>query len=207
MSMTAKLIDLTGKASGEAALPESVFGAKIRKQLLFDAVLMQQASARQGGAKAKERSEVRGGGRKPFKQKGTGNARQGSTRSPLMPGGGRIFGPKVRSYEYRMPAKARKEALRVALSQAQTAGRVFVVKNFTMEKPKIKTIIELLAKIKIGKALVVDTGNDVLHRSVRNLPNAKYLDECGLNVFDVLKYENVLFSSNALAQVEKRLAS
>ncbi len=203
--MKTKMVDQTGKDSGEATLPESVFGVAIREHLMFDVVNAQRAGWRQGTAKVKERSEVRGGGKKPFRQKGTGSARQGSNRSPLMPGGGTIFGPRPRDFSQSLPKKVRQEALRVALSQAQSGGKVFVVKDFSFEKPKTKAVRSLLEQLKVEKALFVDSGNENLGKSVRNLPKAKYLDERVLNVFDILKYDNVVMSSKALEQVEKRL--
>ena len=205
MEIKAKMVNQAGKSSGEAALSESVFGVRIRKQLMFDAVQAQLANRRQGTAKTKERSEVRGGGIKPFRQKGTGNARQGSIRSPLHPGGGTTFGPRVRDYSQDLPKKMRKEALRVALTQAQQEGKVFVFSEFVLEKPKTKSVRTFLDQLKLEKALVVDSGNDVLEKSVNNLPKTKYVDERVLNVFDVLKFENIVLSSKALEKVEKRL--
>lgn len=203
--MKAKMIDQQGKDAGEVSLSEEVFGAKPYEHLLFDMVVAQQASHRQGTAKTKTRSEVRGGGVKPYKQKGTGQARRGTNRSPLMPGGGRMFGPIPRKYGYRMPITARLQALRTALSQKQREGKLIVVKEFGMKKPNTKEMIQLLTKIEAKSALFVDAKNDGLDRSVRNLPTAKYLDVVGLNVRDVLKYDRLVLSSSSIKTIEERL--
>jgi large subunit ribosomal protein L4 len=201
------MFDQKGASVGEVELPEQVFGLRPNENAMFDAVLMQQASHRRGTAKTKTRSEVRGGGRKPYKQKGTGNARQGSTRSPILVGGGSAWGPKPRSFEYRIPKKVRELALKSALSQAQRDGKIFVVKEFQFKTPKTGTVIKLMDHWKVGKLLVVDTGNENLHLSVRNLKNAKYLEAEGLNVRDLLKYENVVMTSAALLKIQERFAS
>jgi large subunit ribosomal protein L4 len=201
------MFDQKGASVGDVELPEQVFGLRPNENAMFDAVLMQQASHRRGTAKTKTRSEVRGGGKKPYKQKGTGNARQGSTRSPILVGGGSAWGPKPRSFEYRIPKKVRELALKSALSQAQRDGKIFVVKEFQFKTPKTGTVIGLMDHWKIGKLLVVDTGNENLHLSVRNLRNAKYLEAEGLNVRDLLKYENVVLTSAALLKIQERFAS
>ncbi len=207
MSVTAKMYDQKGASVGEIQLPEQVFGLRTHDEAMFETVLMQQASHRRGTAKTKTRSEVRGGGIKPYKQKGTGNARQGSIRSPLLVGGGSVFGPKPRSYEYRLPRKIRALALRSALSQAQRDGKLFVIQEFKLDVPKTEAVLKLMDQWKIGKVLMVDSGNENLYRSVRNLPNAKYLEAAGLNVRDLLKYENVVLTSAAVSKIQERFAS
>jgi large subunit ribosomal protein L4 len=207
MSLQAKTFDSKGKAAGETKLSEAVFGVTSGEGVMYDSVLSYLAAARQGTAKTKTRAEVRGGGKKPYKQKGTGSARQGSIRSPIMVGGGKAFGPNVRNYEYRIPAKSRSLALRAALSQAQREGKVFVVKEFKIAKPKTKEIAGLFEELKLVKGLVVDTDNATLEKSVRNLSRAKYVDVSALNVFDVLKFENVLFSATAVSKVQERLGA
>ena len=204
MALKAKLIDGNGRVLGDADLSEAVFGIRPRDHLMYDMVLSQLASRRQGTAKTKERAEVRGGGRKPYKQKGTGMARQGTIRSPLSPGGGRTFGPQPRSYAYRLPAKMREGALKSALSQAQTNGQVYVVKAFDIEKPQTRAVEALMGQLKISKALFVDTTNEKLDRSVRNLKGVKYLPAAGINVFDILKYGNLLMSAAAVKDIEGR---
>ncbi|MFH1262312.1 MAG: 50S ribosomal protein L4 [Pseudomonadota bacterium] len=206
MTTKAKKFDPTGKAAGEISLPEAIFGTRPKEHLLYDAVMMQLASRRQGTAKTKTRSEVRGGGKKPYKQKGTGNARRGTSRSPLMVGGGRVFGPIPKDWSYRIPREARRQALVSALSQKAAEGKLFVLEGLDLKTPKTKTIADLLAKIEARNVLVVDVGNETLARSVRNIPRTKYLDVVGLNVFDVLKYENLLLTTGSIQKIEERLS-
>ncbi len=207
MAVKAKVLDTKGKSTGEMNLPEAVFGVRPKEQLLYEAVVMQLASRRQGTAKTKTRSEVRGGGKKPYRQKGTGNARRGTNRSPLMPGGGRVFGPVPKDWEYRIPREARRQALQGALSQKAGEGKLFILDGFDLKTPKTKMMAELLDQIEAKGALFVDTGNETLRRSVRNIRNTKYLDVAGLNVFDVLKYESLLLTPASVKKIEERLAS
>jgi large subunit ribosomal protein L4 len=207
VTVKAKIVDPKGNAAGEMDLSEAIFGGRPNEELLWETVVMQLASRRQGTAKTKARAEVRGGGKKPFKQKGTGNARQGTSRSPLMPGGGRVFGPKPRSYEYRIPREARRQALTSALAQKAAEGKLYVVDGLELKTPKTKSVVAILDKIEAKGALVVGTENETLHRSVRNIPNTKYLDVAGLNVFDLLKYENLLLTPASIKKIEERLAS
>ncbi|HLG20940.1 MAG TPA: 50S ribosomal protein L4 [Bdellovibrionota bacterium] len=207
MELTAQMVDQKGKSSGEAKLSAGLFGAKLKNHLLHDAVLMQLASRRQGSAKTKTRSEIRGGGKKPYRQKGTGNARQGSNRSPLMVGGARLFGPMPRDYSYRLPQKVRRQALAVALSEKQRDGKIVVLADTSFKTPKTKIMLDLMQQLKAKSALVVDMDNDKLYRSVRNLANARYIDVRGLNVFDVMKYDTLLLSSASLKWMEKERTS
>ena len=206
MAVKVKTLDAKGNAAGELNLSDAVFGVKPKESLLYEAVVMQLASRRQGTAKTKTRSEVRGGGRKPYKQKGTGNARQGTIRSPLMRGGGRIFGPQPKNWDYRIPREARRQALISALSQKVAEGKVHVLEAFDLTTPKTKTMADLLARLEGRATLVVGASEEVLRRSVRNIPNTKYLDVAGLNVFDVLKYENLLLTRVSIPKIEERLA-
>lgn len=205
--MKANVIKQNGKAAGQVELNASVFGAEVSEALLFENVIMQRANMRQGTAKTKERGEVRGGGRKPYKQKGTGNARQGSIRAPNHVGGGTIFGPRVRDYSYRLPKKMRSKALISALSQKQQDGQVTVFENFELDVPKTKDGLALLADLKTSYTLVVDIDNEVLAKSVRNIKRTKYLDISGINVLDLLRYNNLLISKKAIETLEERLAS
>ncbi len=207
MSLTAKSFDQTGKSLGEVTLSADVFDVKPKKHLLFDSVTAYLARQRQGTAKVKTRGEVRGGGKKPFKQKGTGNARQGTSRSPLMPGGGKIFGPIPRSYAYELPKKVRKAAVRVALSEKRREGKFFVVDAFSLKKPETKSMQKFFDKIEVSKALVVDQKNANLEKSVRNLKSVKYTDVSGVSVFDILKYDHLCVSKAALEMIQKELKS
>jgi large subunit ribosomal protein L4 len=207
VAVKAKKIDAAGNSLGDVTLPEAVFGIRPKEHLLFDAVTMQLASRRQGTAKTKGRAEVRGGGKKPYKQKGTGNARQGTSRSPLMPGGGTTFGPTPRSYTYRIPREARRQALSGALSQKAHEGKVFVLEGFDLKTPKTSVLAKAFARIEASGLLVVGTGSEVLRKSVRNIARTKYLDVAGLNVFDVLKYEKLLLTPESLTKIEERLVS
>lgn len=205
--MKANLIKQNGTSAGQVDLNPSIFGAEISESLLFENVIMQRACMRQGTAKTKERSEVRGGGRKPYKQKGTGNARQGSLRAPNYVGGGTIFGPTPRSYAYRLPKKMRRKALISAFSQKQQNGQIFVFDSFSLEKPVTKEGVKFLGELKNGYTLVVDQKNEVLAKSIRNIKRTKYMDVDGINVLDLLRYQNLLISKSALEKVQERLAS
>lgn len=205
MAIQLQVYDSTGKKSGEVSVSDEVFGAKPKEHLLFDAVQMQLASRRSGTAKTKVRSEVRGGGTKPWKQKGTGRARAGTLRSPLFPGGGKVFGPRPRDYSYRLPQQVREQALRTALSQKCREGKLLVVDEFKSKEFKTKMVKNLFDSLKVTKGLVVDSKNDVLYRSVRNLSNGKYIDVEGLNVFDVLKYDHLFITKTSLKAIEERL--
>lgn len=194
-----------GKASGEVQLNEKIFAAEVSKAVIFEVVQSQMASKRAGTASTKARSEVRGGGKKPYKQKGTGNARQGSIRAPHYVGGGVSFGPKPRDYRYELPKKQRKKALISALSQKATDGEISIFTEFSVTKPQTKEGIKFLGEKAKTSTLVVDVANDSLWKSIRNIKNTKYLEAEGLNVYDVLRYKNVLISQAALKKVEERL--
>ncbi len=205
MALTAKMIDSTGSLKGEFNLPEIVFGGKIKNHLIYEEVLMQLAGRRQGTAKTKARAEVRGGGKKPYRQKGTGHARQGTIRSPLMPGGGQTFGPTPRVYEYRLPRKVRLSALQSVLSLKGGQEKIFVFDELIKE-PKTKPIVKLLDQLKVKKALFVAYQNQPLEKSVRNIKDTKYLEISGINVFDLLKYEHLFISKDCVGRLEQRFA-
>ncbi len=205
--MKAALHTQDGKVTGDTPLNEKVFAAKVSKALIFEMVQAQTASRRAGTASTLARSEVRGGGRKPYKQKGTGNARQGSIRAPHYVGGGVSFGPVPRSYEYKIPKKMRKKALISALSQKATDGQISVFEEFKVSKPQTKEGKKFLGEHAASTTLVVDIGNEMLWKSIRNLKNTKYLEAEGLNVYDVLRYKHVLISSAALKKIEERLGA
>lgn len=199
----------TGKKKvSEMKLDDRVFNAEIKDHLLHDVVRMQLAKRRAGTASTKIRSEVRGGGRKPYRQKGTGRSRAGSIRSPLWRGGGVIFGPAPRDFGFRIPKKARKQALRMALSARAAEGKVLVLNQFQLKGIKTKSFVEVLRRFGMEKALIViGEENFNLERSARNVPGVKVLRVEGLNVYDILNHENLILVKDAVEKIQERLAS
>ena len=188
-------------------LNDAIFGAKTRAHLLHQAVVMQLANRRAGTAATKTKGFVRGGGKKPWKQKGTGRARAGSIRSPIWVGGGTVFGPTPRDYSYRMPRTARREALLSALSVKNRDGKLIVVDKFSLEAAKTKIMAQALAELKVTSALIVIAGADAaIERSARNLPKVKVLRVEGVNVYDLLRYDHLVLTEGALKLLEERLA-
>jgi large subunit ribosomal protein L4 len=199
--------DWQGKEAGKASLDLKVAKKSSAADLVHRAVVRQRANARQGTASTLTRAEVRGGGRKPYKQKGTGRARQGSIRTPLRPGGGVIFGPKPRSYTLAMNRKERRLALRTAL--ISRAADILVVKGFAadLEVPKTKEIVAALERWQVPAGskvlLVIDAPSDVVRRSVRNLEKVKLIAADQLNVFDLLHANVLVLSEEALAKIQE----
>lgn len=190
---------------GTLTLDPAIFEVQTKNEILHEVVQWQLACRRQGTAMVKTRGLVSGGGKKPFKQKGTGNARQGSTRSPLMPGGGKLFGPVPRDYSYALPKKVRRLGLRMALSHLNLAGKLFVVENMKSEG-KTSELAKRLQGFGLEKSLLVDAErNEMVRRASRNLPSYKYLAVEGLNVFDLLKYEHVVLTKESIDQISKKL--
>jgi large subunit ribosomal protein L4 len=186
---------------------EEIFSLKPRPHLLHQTVLMQLANRRAGTAATKSKGFVRGGGKKPWRQKGTGRARAGSIRSPIWVGGGTIFGPQPRDYSYRMPRTARRKALLSALSLKHREGKVIVVDKLEPEQPKTKIMAKALADLKVQSALIVIPETDEkVERSARNLPKVKVLRVDGINVYDLLRYEHLILTERALKLIEERLA-
>ena len=204
--MKVTVIDQKGATFGEVILNEKIFTSDVNNAVIFEVVQSQQASKRKGNASTKARSEVRGGGKKPYKQKGTGNARQGSIRAPQFVGGGVSFGPKPRDYRYELPKKQRKRALISALSQKAADGEISVFTEFKASKPQTKEGLKFLGDRTQSTTLVVDVKNEVLSKSIRNIKKTKYLEAEGLNVYDILRYKNLFISVNALKSVEERLS-
>lgn len=189
----------------EIDLDDKIFGAKVDKNLFHEVVKMQLANRRGGNACTKTRSEVSGGGRKPWRQKGTGRARAGSTRSPLWVGGGVVFGPKPRDYSYSLPKKVRRAALKSALSLKVKEGKLLIVDNLNLEEIKTKAFVSLLKGLAVEGALIVDSDNVNLERSARNLHTVKVLRPEGLNVYDILKYEYLLLTKQSAEKIQERL--
>ncbi|GAF22587.1 MULTISPECIES: 50S ribosomal protein L4 [Shouchella] len=198
----------TGSQVGDIELADAVFGIEPNNSVLHDAVIMQQASLRQGTHKTKGRSEVRGGGRKPWRQKGTGRARQGSIRSPQWVGGGVVFGPTPRSYSYKLPKKVRRLALKSALSSKVQGSELVVLDTLSFEEIKTKSMKEVLASLSVeSKALVVTADyNENVALSARNLPGVTFLTADSVNVLDLLKHGKVVITKDAVEKVEEVLA-
>ena len=200
-----KVIDQKGKDAGEVTLNDEVFGIKPNESVVFDAIIRQRAGRRQGTSKVKNRSAVRGGGKKPWKQKGTGRARQGSIRSPQWRGGGVVFGPTPRSYAYSMPRKQRRLAIKSVLSQKLIDKDLIVLDQLTMSAPKTKEFKSILDDLKIeGKVLVVSEDKNIQY-SARNLPNVKVITANGLNVEDVVNYDKLILTKEAIEKIEKNV--
>lgn len=187
-------------------LKEEIFGVKTRPYLLQQVVNMQMSSRRAGTASTKTRGLVRGGGKKPWRQKGTGRARAGSIRSPVWVGGGTIFGPLPKDYSYRLPKRARREALLSALSLKKQDGKIIVLEKLEIEEPKTKLMRKLLEGLQVKSALlVIPQPDEKIERSTRNLPGVKVLRVEGLNVYDLLRYEHLILTEASLRALEERL--
>ncbi|EPH08769.1 50S ribosomal protein L4 [Facklamia hominis] len=197
-----------GTQAGEVALKEAIFGVEPNEAVIFEAVVMQRASLRQGTHAVKNRSAVSGGGRKPWRQKGTGRARQGSIRSPQWVGGGVVFGPTPRSYSYKLPKKVRRLALNSVLSQKVLDQKFVVVDELVFEAPRTKEFKQVLANLNINSKtlLVLEGDNEAAYLSARNIPNVKVIDDENVNVLDVINADQVLITKAALSTVEEALA-
>src|SRR5437899_11584642 len=206
--LTVTVYDREGKESGQIALPEAVFNAPVNEAVLHQAVLRQKANERQGTHQTKTRGDVSGGGKKPWKQKGTGRARQGSTRAPQWRHGGVVFGPHPRSYEEKMPRKQRRMALRVALSVKSQEGAVRVVEEIVLEAPKTSVVANLFDQLGAGaRTLFVIPEHDlILEKSARNLAGVKTILATNLNPTDVLIADTLIFTRSALIQIEEWLS-
>ena len=192
----------------QPVLKEEIFGVKTRPQLLHQTIVMQLANRRSGTAATKSKGFVSGGGKKPWRQKGTGRARAGSIRSPIWVGGGTIFGPQPRDYSYRMPRKARREALLSALSLKNRDGKIIVVDKLEFEEPKTRLMVKALADLKVESALIVIAqSDDKIERAGRNLAKVKVLRVEGLNVYDLVRYDHLIFTEGALKLLQERLAA
>ena len=204
--MQIDIVNIEGKKVGSADLADAVFGAKVKDYLLWEMVKAQQAAKRAGTHDTKTRDEVRGGGKKPYKQKGTGNARQGSSRAPNHVGGGKVFGPHPRSYEYTVPKKVKRAALASALSLRAQEKKLVVVDKLAFDAPKTKRLAGILKVLGADSAVVVDgKTNANLSKSVRNLPKSKYLAPEGLNVYDILNHPSLVITAGAVKDIEARV--
>ena len=196
--------NIEGKEVGSIELNDAVFGVEVNEHLVHMAVVNQLANNRQGTQSAKTRSEVSGGGRKPWRQKGTGHARQGSTRAPQWTGGGVVFAPKPRDYSFKMNKKEKKLALLSALTSKVNDNKIVVLDEFKLDEIKTKKFVQVLDNLKVSKALVVvgdDSKNVVL--SGRNIPAVKVSNTNEINTYDVLKYDTLVVTKEAVAKIEE----
>ncbi|HIW32459.1 MAG TPA: 50S ribosomal protein L4 [Candidatus Paenibacillus intestinavium] len=202
------VFNVSGAQVGELELADSVFGIQPHAHVMHSAVVLQQAAERQGTHKTKGRSEVRGGGRKPWKQKGTGRARQGSIRSPQWVGGGTVFGPTPRSYGFKLPKKVRRLAIKSALSSKVIAEDIIVLDQLAFAAPKTKEFANILSNLKVGRKALVVTANyeDNVALSARNIPGVKFVAADGINVRDVLVYDKLIITKEAVEKVQEVLA-
>ena len=203
---TITVYNMNREQVGQVALNEQIFAAEVKEPLIHQALKVQLANRRAGTVKTKTRSEVSGGGRKPFKQKGTGNARQGSTRAPQYPGGGTVFGPQPKIYNLAINKKARKAALRSLLSLQLKSEKITVLDKLDFAKISTKDFAGFMTKFELSRSLII-TGEPSLQLqlSSRNVPYVKLLKADGLNVFDILKYQNIVMTQDAVQLVEGAL--
>lgn len=201
-----QVLDKNGKASREIELPDEVFAYPAKDHLIYEAVINYRANQRRGTAATKTRSLVTGGGKKPWRQKGTGRARAGSSRSPLWRKGATTFGPKPKDYGYEIPKKARRNAMKSALSIKLKADRILVVKDLGFEEAKTKAAALWLKGLRVNSALVVDrSDNKNLFLAMRNIPGVKTVDFKQINIYDVMNYKWLVFSEQAFDSVMERL--
>lgn len=203
---TVELFDKERQVMGTVELPESVFGTAVKTHLLHQVVVARRNASRSGTASTKTRKDIAGGGKKPYRQKGTGRARMGTIRSPLLRGGGTIFGPHPRSYEQKVNRKTMKAALRCALSARAKENRIMLVDDLDLTGPRTKEFLKLAEKLGLSHALLVtDAPKEALHLGVRNLSSFKALSVSALNVHDILSYEQLVITRTAFEKIVEEL--
>lgn len=202
------LYNIAGQAAGEVELNDSIFGVEYNEAVIHQAVVRQQANERLGTHATKTRGLVRGGGKKPWRQKGTGRARVGSIRSPLWVGGGTVFGPTPRSHAKGMTKKERRLAVKSALSEKLRANELIVIDQINFEAPKTKQVVEMMKAFEASKALIIDGGKAVENTvlSARNIPGVKAIGTCGINIYDLVHYTKLFITQEAVKQIEEVLA-
>ena len=200
------VFDTSRNKISQIDVSDTVFKAPLRKQLFYDVVLSQLAKRRSGTAATKNRTAVSGGGKKPWKQKGTGRARAGSSRSPLWRGGGIVFGPTPRSYEIAVPKKVRKLALCSALSMKLKENKMLIIDKLEFPVIKTKAVVSILKQLGLSNVLIIEQENLNLEMSARNVPHVKVMRPEGLNVYDVLKYEHIVITQPCVEKLQGRLA-
>jgi large subunit ribosomal protein L4 len=205
---TARVVDATGAVTGDLELPGSVFDVEVNMSVMHQALLRQLANARQGTSSTRTRANVRGGGRKPYRQKGTGRARQGSIRAPHWAGGGVVFGPHPRSYRQDMPRKQRRLALRSALTTKSRDNQLVVLSEFSLEVPRTRAVADLIRGVEAGRRVLVVLGshNEMLEKSARNIPEVKVTLAGNLSVRELLTAETVLITPDAIEHITEVLA-
>ena len=205
---TVAVYDIAGTKVGDLELNDSIFGVEMNAPLLHQAVKMQLAAQRLGTHATKTRGFVRGGGRKSWKQKGTGRARSGSSRSPIWVGGGTIFGPHPRKYAFSMPRKQRRLAIKCALSDKVQSGEFLVLDSLDFDAPKTKNVVKMLKDFSVDdKALIITAGEaENVEKSSRNIPGVKAINTTGLNVYDILNHDKLFITKDAITRIEEVLA-
>jgi large subunit ribosomal protein L4 len=204
---TVKIVNTRNESVGEIELREDLFNREIKEYILHDVVRMQRAARRAGNACTKTRVEVRGGGAKPWRQKGTGRARAGTRTSPVWRGGGVAFGPKPRDYSFKLNRKIKKQAIAMAMSARLQEGNLIVIDEFSMDAIKTKQFVGIMKVLDVENALIVaDGGNDELNKSSRNVNGYKVLPAEGLNVYDILLHKKLILVQPVIDSLEKRLA-
>jgi large subunit ribosomal protein L4 len=202
------IVNIKNEKVGEVELNDALFGVEVKPYILHDIVRMQLANRRSGNACTKTRAEVHGSKAKPWRQKGTGRARSGSKRSPVWRGGGTVFGPKPRSYSFKLTKKVRGLGLKMALSARFSENRLVVLDNFDLDEIKTKKFVSVMGALNLNNALIVIPENDEkLEKSSRNVPGCKVIATAGVNVYDVLLHKNLILLQSSIDQLEKRLLS
>lgn len=202
----ADVYNMDGEKISQTNLADEIFNVPVKQHVLHELVTMQLVNRRAGTAATKGRSDVRGGGQKPYRQKGTGRARAGSRRSPLWRGGGVVFGPSPRSYRYQVPKRVRRQALKMALTSKLQNKALIVVDRLDLQPVKTKRFVEVMAALKTTRALIVtDREIESLELSARNVPDVKVLRSEGLNVYDILRFENLVLLEPCVKQIAERL--
>ncbi|HNS14324.1 MAG TPA: 50S ribosomal protein L4 [Syntrophorhabdaceae bacterium] len=202
------VLNVEGAKVGEVEVSDAVFNCEVKPHLIHDVVKMQLANRRSGTASVKTRKEVRGGGKKPYRQKGTGRARQGTSRSPLMPGGGSVFGPKPRDYRYAVPKKVRRSALRSALTVRNTGSNMKVLDKLELQDISTKNFNGIVKTLSLTKPLfIIEKKDEIVEKSARNIPHVKILKCDGLNVYDIIRHDQLVLTVDALRKIEEVLAS
>ncbi len=204
---TVKIVNTRNESVGEIELRDDLFNRKVKEYILHDVVRMQRAARRGGNASTKTRVEVRGGGAKPWRQKGTGRARSGTRTSPVWRGGGVAFGPKPRDYSFKLNRKVKKQAISMAMSARLQEGNLIVIDQFSMDTIKTKDFVTIMKVLDVENALIVaDNGNEELSKSSRNVNGYKVLPAEGLNVYDILLHKKLILVQPVIDSLEKRLA-
>ncbi|HEB68611.1 MAG TPA: 50S ribosomal protein L4 [Desulfobulbus sp.] len=200
------VVNSSAEKVGEVELNEALFNVEVKTSILHEVVCMQRANRRSGNACTKSRGQVRGGGAKPWRQKGTGRARAGSRTSPIWRGGGVTFGPRTRDYSYQLPKKVRRLALKMAISARNTEGNMVVVDTLNLQEIKTREFVQVMKNFQFDDCLIVTAGDDpVVAKSARNAVGYKVLPVAGVNVYDILKHSKLMLVQESIAQLEERL--